>query len=209
MALSAFDDKSKKPKAADLETLILPLVIAVVLVSIATVAETATAEPQAITWGDLSFELPGEGWERMGEREEFISFGRKVGDHHGQAITIESVEVPPELHSSSRQELAMWFFHLQRKMGAPADKSGEQDQEEERRIGEASYPVMTIRKVMDTEPPAISEARYLLYFPDDFESSYKFYCFIWTELYPDTMPVDFEASLNTFDEFIASAISDD
>ena len=136
----------------------------------------------AIDFQEISFELPGRGWERTAdESPSRIQFVRKYGEHRSQSIAIWPIGVPPALRGLSQEEHAVKYFDSERNLPRYQGR-WEGFIEGEREISGRHYPTMSFRIVLDAG--ASADRLFLLYFPEDFEKRQRFYVLYWMDTHP-------------------------
>ena len=168
-------------------------------------APALTAAQKKINYKEISFELPTGDWKRDAESETQIGFSRTEEKHHGQNVGIWAVEFPASLRALSQKEHASGYFDFERRKGRPQTRRWEAFSEGERQIGKVRYPIMTFRMTAtDTTPVALFDGLFLLYFPEDFDSRQRFYCFMWMDGRPATEPGRSDANLAMLDLIISS-----
>jgi len=161
----------------------------------------APVERQRVDFQDISFELPGSGWERIEEKNPGrIQFLRKEGQGppypRAQSISVWPMGVPPMLRGLSRKEHASKYFDSERRLPRYG-RRWEGFIEGEREIGGQKYPIMSFRII---PPPAETSGLFLLYFSQGFEERQRFYVFMWNDFSANEQ----SSGLNDFDSVVSS-----
>jgi hypothetical protein len=188
------------------------LASAIISLALLVVPSATVAAPDGISFRDVSFQLPGDGWQRVdspatpGIAPSFITFTR-VQDQHKLAGSLFEIQAGTDAQRVGQDELAATIFDSIRQsdLADIAQVRGAHRQElpdTARTIAGTTYPVSRSHVTVDGSV-SVTEGLYLLYFPADFTERRRLLELAWI----DTHPASVQASdITGFDGMVTSLI---
>jgi hypothetical protein len=136
-------------------------------------------EGGSVTFAEVSFTLPGSGWETKAENQYFMQTGSPP---RFRSINIWMVD--PYLHSrfASVSDHVKAYFAFERNQARPPGYHWANFSETCRTVAGKSYPGLCFTITFSDLPAAIEKGVMLLLFPTNFDDSQRFYVLYWHEI---------------------------